>query len=148
VFAELLEKRGQEETRVARDLYDWTLARGWMPTSGTGKQDGAWIPVVAASGREHYPIALYTYGRIELQFQHLKPRPPFDDEQMRLELLRRVNEIPGVSLGPDVITKRQSIQLSLFVGNLAALEQLKLVLEWVEDEMSRTEQRGGGEHHD
>lgn len=88
---------------------------------------------------KHYPIALYSYGRIEVvQFQHLKARPPFDGEHTRLELLRRVNEIPGVSLCPDVITKRPSIQLSLFVGDLAALEQLKRVLEWIEDEVSRT----------
>ena len=61
------------------------------------------VPVVAANGREHYPIALHSHGRIEVQFQHLKPRAPFDDEQTRLALLRRVNEIPGVAFGPEVI---------------------------------------------
>jgi hypothetical protein len=100
LFAELLEKRGQEETRVARELYDWIGARGWRSTFGTGKQDGSWIPVVSRNGQGHYPIALYTYGRIEVQFQHLKARPPFDDEQTRLELLRLINEIPGVSFDP------------------------------------------------
>jgi hypothetical protein len=58
--------------------------------------------VFAANGREHYPIALYSYGRLEVQFRYLKPRAPFDDEQTRLELLRRINEIPGVSFGPEV----------------------------------------------
>jgi hypothetical protein len=138
LFADLTHKRGEDETRVARDLYDWALGRGWRPTFGTGKQDGSWIPVVAANGREHYPIALYSYGRIEVQFQHLKMRPPFDDEQTRLELLRRVNEIPGVSFGPEVITKRPSIQLDLLASNPVALEQLKRVLEWVEAEASQT----------
>lgn len=66
-----------------------------------------------------------------MQFQHLKPRPPFDNEQTRLELLRRVNEIPGVSYGAEVMTKRPSIPLSLLVANPEALEQLKRVLEWV-----------------
>jgi hypothetical protein len=106
LFGDLLDRRGDAEMRAARDLYDWTLARGWRPTFGAGKQDGSWVPVLAANGREHYPIALYSYGRIEVQFQHLKARPPFDDEQTRLELLRRMNEIAGVSLGPDVITRR------------------------------------------
>jgi hypothetical protein len=115
----------------------WTLERGWRPTFGTGKQDGSWILVVAARGREHGPIALYTYGRIEVQFQHLKARPPLDDERTRLELLRRFNEIPCVSFGPDVIARRPSIQLSLLAAG-AALEQMKRVLEWVEDT-----QRGG-----
>lgn len=132
LFAELLARRGPEETRAARDLYDWTLGRGWRPTFGTGKQDGSYIPVISGDGWQHYPIALYSYGRVELQFQHLKARPPFDDENARLELLRRVNEIPGVSFPSEVITRRPSIPLTLLAGNPASLDQLKRVLEWIE----------------
>jgi hypothetical protein len=46
LFAELEEKRGPEESRAARELYDWTLARGWKPTFGSGRVDGSWVPVV------------------------------------------------------------------------------------------------------
>lgn len=42
LFAELEERRGPEETRAARELYDWTLARGWQPTFGSGRVDGSW----------------------------------------------------------------------------------------------------------
>jgi hypothetical protein len=131
-----MERRGQNETQVARELYEWILARGWRPTFGRGKHDGSWVPVFAANGREHYPIALYSYGRIEVQFQHLKPRAPFDDERTRLELLRRINEIPGVSFGPEVSTKRPSIPHSVLASNSVALEQLKRVIEWIEAEAS------------
>jgi hypothetical protein len=137
LFADLAARRREEETGIARELYDWMLARGWRPTFGRGKQDGSWIPALAANGREHYPIALYSYGRIEVQFQHLKARAPFDEEQTRLELLRRLNEIPGVSFGPEVITKRPSIPLSLLASDPAALEKLKGVIQWVEEEASR-----------
>lgn len=137
LFADLMEKRGEQETRVARDLYDWILARGWRPTFGRGKQDGSFIPVFAANGLEHYPIALYSYGRIEVQFQYLKARAPFDDEQTRLHLLRQLNEIPGVSFGSEVVTKRPSIPLSLITSNPEVLERLKCVIEWVEEEASR-----------
>jgi hypothetical protein len=68
-----------------------------------------------------------------VQFQHLLARPPFDSEQTRLELLRRVNEIPGVSFAPEVITKRPSIPLAVLAGNPQALEQLKAVLRWLTD---------------
>jgi hypothetical protein len=40
---------------------------------------------------------VWTYGRVEVQFETLKNNPPFDDEAKRLELCRRLNEIPGVS---------------------------------------------------
>ena len=134
LFADLLERRGPAETRVARELYDWVVDRGWRSTFGTGNLDGSWIPVLTANGRGHYPIALYGYGRVEIQFQHLKNRPPFDAEATRLELLRRVNQIPGVSLGDDAITRRPSIQLSLLAADPVALDQLKQVLQWVESE--------------
>jgi hypothetical protein len=133
LFADLTARRGEQEAKAARDLYDWVCARGWRPWFGLGKQDGSWIPVFEANGHDHVPIALYSYGRIELQFQHLKGRPPFDDEQTRLELLRRVNEIAGVAFATDVITRRPSIPLSLLAGDPAALEQLKRILEWIED---------------
>jgi hypothetical protein len=49
-----------------------------------------------------------------------------------LELLRRVNEIPGVSYAREKITKRPNISLRLLAADPAALDQLKRVLEWVE----------------
>jgi hypothetical protein len=137
LFALLLQKRGPDETRVARDLYDWARTRGWRSTFGAGKQDGSWIPVMSANDQGHWPIAVYTYGKVEIQFQHLKVKAPFDAEGTRLELLRRVNEIPGVSFGSDVITRRPAIQLDLLVENPAALAQLKRVLEWVEAEAGK-----------
>jgi uncharacterized DUF497 family protein len=131
LFADLEAKRGADASRAARDLYDWTLEQGMRATFGAGKQDGSWTPVVLANGREYPPLALYSYGRCEVQFQHLLARPPFDNEAMRLELLRRVNEIPGVSFGPEVITKRPSIPVAVLASNPRALDQLKAVLRWV-----------------
>jgi hypothetical protein len=132
-FADLAARRGDEEAQVARDLFDWTVTHGWRPTFGSGRVDGSWIPVLESLGRQHYPIAVYTNGRIEIQFQlHLQNRPPFDDEEVRLELLRRVNEIPGVSFAREKIAKRPNIWLRQFAADPAALDQLKGVLEWVE----------------
>jgi hypothetical protein len=137
LFAEIAEKRGEDEARVARELYDWAAAHGWRPTFGSGKVDGSWVPVVEALGREHYPIALYSNGWVEIQFQHLLHRAPFDDEQVRLDLLEQVNRIPGVAFGVDRISKRPSIRLSLLAADPAAPEQLKRVLEWVEERAGR-----------
>jgi hypothetical protein len=132
LFEEIVEKRGDGEARVGRELYDWAAARGWRPTFGSGRVDGSWVPVLEALGREHYPIALYSNGWVEIQFQHLRHRPPFDDEQVRLELLEQVNRIPGVAFGADRISKRPSIRLSVLAADPAALEELKRALEWVE----------------
>jgi hypothetical protein len=134
LFSELQDERGPEEARVTRDLYDWTLARGWRPRFGAGKRYGSWTPVLTATGVQHTPIVLYTNGRIEVQFKYLKARAPFDDDGIRVELLRRLNEIPGVALASDTIDKTPSIQLALLAGTNASPEQLKRVLEWLEAE--------------
>jgi hypothetical protein len=137
LFTELEHQRGSVEARVARDLYDWTLARGWTARFGAGKQDGSWTPVLTATGRQHTPIALYTNGRIEVQFKYLKARAPFDNDGIRIELVRRLNEIPGVALASDTINKTPSIQLALLSANDGSPEQLKRVLEWLEAEANR-----------
>lgn len=133
LFTVITEKRGEDEERVAWELYEWAGGRGWRLTFGSGRVDGSWVPVVEALGREHDPIALYSNGWVEIQFQHLRHRAPFDDEHVRLELLERVNRIPGVSFGVERINKRPSIRLSLLAADHAALAELKRVLEWVEE---------------
>ncbi len=128
-FAELEAKRGPAEAAVARELFEW--ARVQMPrfTWGKGKVDGSFIPVLDHDGQPYYPLALYTYGRLEIQFQWLT-RPPFDDRELRRDFLRRLNEIPGVSFPEDAITRRPSIQLSVLAADPAALQSLKNVLDW------------------
>ncbi len=49
---------------------------------------------------------------------------------MRREFLRRLNEIPGVSIPEDAITRRPSIPLALFAADPKALEALKAALDW------------------
>ncbi len=128
-FAEIERKRGPNETRVARELLQW--ARVQMPrlTWGKGKIDGSFIPVLDRNGEPHYPLAIYTYGRLEIQFQWLT-RPPFDDLELRRDFLRRVNEVPGVAFPDDAVTRRPSIELSLLAADPAALDTLKNALDW------------------
>jgi hypothetical protein len=105
-----------------------------------GMQQGSWTPVLAVNGRQWRLIMIDTHpsGRIQVLFQYLQRYPPFDDVRRRLELRRRINEIPGVSFGREVITARPPILLQLLAGDVSALEQLKLVLEWFEVEVGNT----------
>src|SRR5215212_3774787 len=67
-FEDLKARRGPDEAQVARDILEW--ARVNMPrfTWSTGKKDGSFIPVLDHEGRSYYPFAVYTYGRVEIQF--------------------------------------------------------------------------------
>jgi len=127
-FAELEAKRSAEEVRVARQIYDWTLQHTMRATWGRGTIHGSFRPVLEIGERSCAPIVLYTYGSVELQFYWLQA--PFDGPELRLELLRRLNEIPGVALPPDAITKRPAIPFALLVAE-SALTQFEDVLAWV-----------------
>ncbi|MGE0136017.1 MAG: hypothetical protein AB7L91_09735 [Dehalococcoidia bacterium] len=126
---DLLERRGELEAAVARDLINWARLRGLRFTWGRGKQDGSFIWVLDAHGETYYPMVLWTYGRVEIQFQHLN-RSPFDAFEARRLLLQKLNDVPGVSLSEDVLTRRPSIPLSLFAANPAALAAFKEALDW------------------
>ena len=61
--------------------------------------------------------------------RYLKNKPPFDDENLRKELLRKLNEIPGINLPTDAIDRGPIIPLSIF--NEDALERFLNVFNWV-----------------
>lgn len=107
-FEDLKAKRGAEEAQVARDILEWARINLPRFTWGGGKHDGSFIPALDYQGAPYYPLALYTYGRVEIQFQYMRARP-FDDEAKRLELLRRLNELEGIEIPEDKTTKRPSI---------------------------------------
>src|SRR5699024_2669114 len=59
-----------------------------------------------------WPVAIYPDGSIEVVFQHLATRPPFDDLQLRDELRSRLNRIAGVDIPTSKLTLRPSVQFS------------------------------------
>jgi hypothetical protein len=135
-FQKLESRRGAEETQVARKILDWAKIRGLRIWWGKGRIDGSFFPVIDYQNKSHSTIAVWTYGRVQTQFQMIHKNPPFDDEQKCLELLERFNKIPGVSLPSDSINKYPSIPLSIF-GDDLALEKLFEALDWEINEIKK-----------
>lgn len=127
---ELETKRGPAEARAAHELIEWArgqLLRLWW---GTGEIEGSFGPVLDHAGQPYYPFGIGTArGKVEISFQHMTRRP-FDDIELRCELLRRLNDIHGVSIPEDAITRRPGIPLALFAADPEALEAFKGVLDW------------------
>jgi hypothetical protein len=124
----LRERCGEREAEVARRLFAWADRRGDLTEyHGRGKRDGSW----SAGSTEPYlwPFVLYSYGRVEIQFQHIAKRPPFDALALRQELLARLNAIDGVEISPAAIDRRPSIPLDLLVAG-DALERLTETFDW------------------
>jgi hypothetical protein len=105
-FSALGQRSGTEEVAVARRILEWAADKGLRISWGGGSRDGSLFPVVDHRGMWYTLIAVWTYGRVEMQFQHMQNWAPFDDESKRLELVHRLNEIPGVSIPEDAICRR------------------------------------------
>lgn len=123
-------RSGVEAAEVARRLLDWGRKNGDRIAWGAGKTTGSFTPVLRApSGTDYYPFTVYSYGKVEIQFQHIKPRAPFDDEGVRRELLAVLNRVPGAQFPDESIDKRPSIPLVDLLPD-ASWSAFQQVLAW------------------
>lgn len=128
-FEDLRQRRGEKEAEAARTILTWakkTLPRFWW---GKGSKDGSFYPMLDHKGEQHWVVSLWTYGKVEIPFQWMKERKPFQDEAKRLELRDRLNKIPGVEIAADAITRRPTIPLAAFTDP-TPLQMLLSVLDW------------------
>jgi len=121
------------QTEIAERLLHWSernMSRIWW---GRGKKDGSFIPVLDHKEMDYYPFAVRTGFKnphIQMQFEPLSSRPPFDSEEMRRELLGRLNNIHGVSLSDDAISRYPSIRFDIFEDQ-KRLDQFLEIIEWL-----------------
>jgi hypothetical protein len=112
-FDVLRTRKGEPACRVAERLFQWSdnlLPVVWW---GVGIQDGSCFRGIRHKDKNVYLFAVWTYGKIELQFQWLAKASPFDSEAARTELLRRLNLVPGIEFPSDAVTRRPSFELSV-----------------------------------
>lgn len=57
------------------------------------------------NGIEHKPLQVWTGDYVYIQFGAIRDDPPFSDESKRLEMLQRLNQIPGVAVPESAVDK-------------------------------------------
>ena len=130
------EQTGIDEADVTRKIFEWSKQNvsriTWAKTSFSAVLD-------YGAESSHTPFVVYALGKprgkIEIPFKGMgKKNPPFNTEEKRLELLRRLNEIPGVNLLPDSIDRYPTFSLSA-LANANALTQFFQVIAWTIQEV-------------
>ena len=128
-FFEAVAERFPDDVGTARHLLEWGQRVGATIWYGKGAKDGSLVPVLEHRGMKYYLFVLWTYGRVEMQFQSLQSRAPFDQLELRQELQQRLNEIPGFSITADRLNKRPAVPLAVLRSE-AALRQFITTLDW------------------
>jgi hypothetical protein len=130
VLHELESKRGKAERDVGQHMLEWAEQRGdlrlWF---GSGQKDGSFQAGLDNASAYLFPFALYTYGRVEIQFQWMLRRPPFDAPELRGELQQKLNSIPGVEILDAGLDKRPSIPLAALT-HAEGLEMFLSAMDW------------------
>jgi hypothetical protein len=133
VLADLERRNGPEVLRAATRIAQWMKKRADRVWFGSGSQDGSMGMTIVANGHNYYPIAIWSYGRIEIRFQYLL-KGPFESEEKRRELLDRLNKVGGISLPADSIVGRPGIPMALFAVE-ARVDSFLKVADWLVEEL-------------
>ncbi len=112
-FSELEKNCGAPVANIARQILEWSKPRFQSFYWGRGVKAGSFAPFFIQGDVDFPSFAVWSYGTVEIYFQHLKSRPIFNSEKKRLELLQKLNSIPGVSIPENTLSKRPSISLEL-----------------------------------
>jgi len=122
-----------KDAKIARKLLEWSKSNMLRIWWGKGVKDGSFIPNLDYKGTNYFVIAVRTGTKnnpiVQIQFDPLSKRAPFDDEELRLELLDRLNEIPEVNLPRDSISRYPGIPIRAFQKE-SSFQKLIDVLEW------------------
>jgi hypothetical protein len=134
-FSEVSNRWGSQQAEVARRIFEWAQQNKLRIDWGKRNQDGSMTPLLNHNGAWHSLIGVWTYGTVEIPFQYMKSKPPFDAETKRQELRDLLNKIPGVEEIPtDGLTRRPRILLSALTDG-GALKEFMGVLDWVVQEI-------------
>jgi hypothetical protein len=88
-----------------------------MATDATRLSDKVW------------PFTIYPSGKVEVVFQYMLYRPPFDSWELRDEFRRRLNEVPSVDLPVAKVSMRPGFHVDVTITK-SARDSLLRGLEW------------------
>jgi alkylated DNA nucleotide flippase Atl1 len=111
------------------------LMNEWRRMGGTleyGTNDEVSCFLIAPSaqpGMTIWPLVIYPSGYVEVVFQHLSRRAPFDSLSLREEFRGLLSEIRGIDIDPNRLSLRPSFSLEL-LGGIEERRRLAVVLAW------------------
>lgn len=143
--SQLHDKHGGDVAEAVLEVVEFWDELGGSLGFGTGRSETSCFLFAREKDEEGgniWPLAIYPSGRVEVVFQHLLTRAPFHQAALREELLRRLNEAPGVDLPAAKIEKRPSFPVNALLAP-EARAVVRDTLKWFYDQARSTVFVGG-----
>jgi hypothetical protein len=138
-FDQLRSGNNQMDVKAAEALLDWADEAEMMFWWGEFRGLLTVTPYFKHRGQVHWLCSVRADGAIDLDFAHLKV--PFDSPQKRRELLRRLNQIPKLSIPEDYADKSRTIMLERLRGD-AELDVFVKTMRWFLEEIKKASVQG------
>ena len=110
---ELGGKAGPKEVETVEKILGWARKKDLRLWWGKGFQQGSCYLQLDHGEHTHYSFSLWTSNRVEIQFYYMASRPVYDSAERQHEIRLKLNQIPGVSLQEDVVTRLPSFPISV-----------------------------------
>jgi hypothetical protein len=135
-FARISERAPQEAVQVARKLLIWANGRNMEIYMGkiSPTSNASIVPMFMHKGTNHQLFGIWTYGKVEIYYKYIKNYSPFTVEQKMSQLLKMINEIPGINLPLIDIPPMPSFKLELLY-NTESYRKFIEIMEWAEQEI-------------
>ncbi len=124
-FQVLEENTSPQDAEVAKQILDWSNQKAsnvkWRNVSFAPRFD-------CNSSYPHMPVSVSVDGKVGINFVRMKRSHQLPDE-VRLEILRRLNTIPGIDLPQDSIERKPTIPLAALADD-SVLGQFLDIMGW------------------
>ena len=133
-FADLGERSDSACVTLCREILEWARAQGVRAVHGNGNVYGSMILVVGPPPNGYVFVSIWSNGKIEIDLQYVRRSLAFREDETRREVIRKFNQIPGVSIDEASRSRRPNIPLALFVDD-PARHELFAILSWMAERL-------------
>ncbi len=134
-YMEMLAMRqDQDLLDVSRRLLDWARDEGLTLHWSSVRDVPSFAPVIETPSGPACFVEITARGRIDVLFDQLRETDAFREDKQRLEVLRRLNEIPGMGMPEFTINKRPTFSLNALVS-YEAFERFTSTFRWVAQQL-------------
>jgi hypothetical protein len=127
---------GSEAEGNVRAALEWMRRRGITPVFGKGRTGPMYLVLTDASGTSHKVVKFYPDGMANISYDVLRQAPPFDQGHLLLELVRRLNAVPGVTVSETAISGESSYIKQDVLANGAGRQTFFDLIDWVAERLA------------
>jgi hypothetical protein len=126
-MAEMERSAGPKFVALAKELLRWAEEFSQIVWSGT---HGIFTATIMKDDDKYLLFRVRTEGRFGFRLRLLCLKPAFSDHKVQIEMLRKLNEIPGLNLTEHSLGGKPSFNLELLFDPVA-LQKFKAGVDWL-----------------